>query len=450
VRPARIARVAGLALAGPAVVLVAGLALAGPAVADEAVASLVADIATCLGGAVPSRVVVAGLPRDQTALGTAEAESLRLDVETMLKAAGAGIAAASDIDRLRGLLEGVSAVTAAETEALIEMANAGDAVVFIVGPARREGTVSFRLQAITPDAACKVTSPVIEAAITDGGAGAIDRVLAVAMDDFFNANPKATSLGICPVISEAGYSACAPAITDTLAAAALFEAESATNTLIGRVVEVTRLGPSACTLASEMPTTQARLSTDAGGATWIDLQVRQGNRTLSALPRRRVDLATLGCDPAPRPLLDYVALTINRDAATLDISAPPFATGQLLDVRIDLGKAAPLYCWIIAPDETAFVLLPLGDMAERAAGTYSYPADFGLQSVVLNEPFENLFHCFAPTAPLPDALIGAWRAAATGNAGTPALLDGLALNALLDDMRAQPGMVEAATRIIVR
>jgi hypothetical protein len=436
-------RLSGFALA-------AGLAFASPAVADEAVATLVADLATCLGGSTPERVVVAGLARDQTALGAGEADRLRLDVEAMLRSAGAGIAAARDVDRLRGLLEGVTSVSGTETEMLVQTANAGDAVIFIIEPSRRDGTVSFRLQAMTPDAECKVTSPPIETVIADGGEGAVDRVLSVALDDFFDAAPEISTLGICPVVSEAGYSACAPALAESIAATALAEATSAGRVLNGRTLEVTRLSPAACASPTDLAAAYARLSTDAEGDTWIDLQVRQGDRTLSAMPRTRVDLSPLGCDPAPRPILDYVALTLNRDAARLDISAPPFKTGQLLDVRIDLGQAAALYCWIIAPDETAFVLLPLGDMADWAPGTYSYPADFGLQSVVLNQPFENLFHCFAATTPLPDAAIKAWQAAATGDGGNPVLLDALSLNGLLDDMRTQPGVIEAATRIIVR
>jgi hypothetical protein len=429
----------------------AGLALAGPAAADQAVALLIAEFgASCLGGSIPERMVVAGLAREQTALSSAEADGLRLDVEAMLKAAGAGIAAARDVDRLRGLLEGVTSISGAEAEALIQTANAGDAVVFIVEPARGEGKVSFRLQAMTPDAACKVTSPPIETTIAGGGAGAIDRVLSIALDDFFDAAPDTATLGICPVVSDAGYSACAPALTESIAAAALAEANGPGRTLTDRVVEINRLGQAACVAAPELPATHARLSTDAAGDTWMELQVRQGSRTLSAMPRTRVDLSPLGCDPAPRPLLDYVALTVNRDAATLDISAPPFAAGQLLDVRIDLGRTAPLYCWIIAPDETAFVLLPLGEMTDWPTGTYSYPTDFGLQSVVVDQPFENLFHCFAPTMPLAEEVAGRWHAAATGDGGNPVLLDGLALAALLDEMRAQPGMVEAATRIIVR
>lgn len=428
----------------------AGLAFASPAVADEAAAALVADLAACLGGGLPERVVVAGLPRDQTALSGPEAERLRLEVETMLKAAGAGIAAARDVDRLRGLLEGVGKISGTETEALIETANAGDAVVFIVDPARGDAVVSFRLQAITPDAACKVTSPKIETALADGGAGAIDRVLSEALDAFFQTAPEAETLGICPVVSEAGHSACAPALADSLAAVALAEAGSANRTLSGRTLEVTRISQSTCAAGTDTPAAMARLSTDARGATWLDLEVRQGSRILGTLPRTRVDLTPLGCDPAPRPLMDYVSLTLNRDAAVLDVIAPRFATGQLLAVEIKLGQTTPLHCWIIAPDETAFVLLPIGDMADWTPGTYSYPEDFGLQSIVLGQPFENLFHCFAPASPMPTALADRWQAASTGSGAGPSLLDAQALADLLDEMRAQPGMVEAAARIIVQ
>ncbi len=436
-------RLSGFAIA-------AGLAFASPAVADEVAAALVTDLAACLSSGKPQRVVVAGLSRDQTALNGAEAERLRLEVETMLKAAGAGIAAAGDVERLRGLLEGGSEISGPETEALIDTANAGDAVVFIVEPTRGDGVVSFRLQAITPDAACKVTSAKIESVLADGGAGAIDRVLSVALDDFFQAAPDAAALGICPVVSEAGHSACAPALADSLAAVALAEAGSANRTLSGRTLEIMRMSQATCAAGPESPAAMARLSTDAQGATWLDLEVRQGSRTLATLPRTKVDLTPLGCDPTPRPLMDYVSLTLNRDAAVLDITAPRFVTGQLLAVEVELGQAAPLHCWIIAPDETAFVLLPIGEMADWAPGGYSYPEDFGLQSVILSQPFENLFHCFAPAAPLPQTLAERWQAAATGDGGGPTLLDSQALAALLDEMRAQPGMVEAAARIIVR
>jgi hypothetical protein len=433
----------------PGLAIALGLALASPAAAEDAVAALVADLAACLGQATLDRVVVAGLSNDQTALSGSEADRLRLDVEAMLRTAGADITAARDVDRLRGLMEGGGEITATQTEALLETANAGDAVVFIVEPARLTGSVRFRLQAITPDAACKVTSPEIETALSDGGANAVDRVIEAALEDFLNTAPDTESLGVCPVVSEAGYSSCAPALTDSLAAAALAKAQDPARALTGRTLAVTRLDRAACSATPEVPTTYARLSTDAAGETWLDLQVRSGNATLAALPRTRVDLSSLGCDPAPRPLIDYVALTANRDTARLDITAPPFAAGQLLDVRIDLGREAPLYCWVIAPDETAFVLLPVGEMAPWSAGSYSYPADFGLQSVVLNGAFENLFHCFAPDAALPPELAARWREATAGAAG-PTLLDSLALATLLDDMRAQPGMIEAATRLIVR
>ncbi|MGL4236176.1 hypothetical protein, partial [Tabrizicola sp.] len=132
-----------------------------------------------------------------------------------------------------------------------------------------------------------------------------------------------------------------------------------------------------------------------------------------------------------------------------DLTAPAFQAGQRLEVRVDMAKPGPLYCWVMAPDETAFVVLPVGEMATVEPGSYSYPADFGLGDIVLSDAFENLFHCFAPSEALPQALEQSWRDAGP-QAANQVLLDSAAIAAMLEDMRAQPGMVEATTRILVR
>jgi hypothetical protein len=57
----------------------------------------------------------------------------------------------------------------------------------------------------------------------------------------------------------------------------------------------------------------------------------------------------------------------------LDMAAPPFAQGARLEVEITLGTARPLYCWVLAPDETAFVALPVAADAVAGPGRLVYP-----------------------------------------------------------------------------
>ena len=430
--------------AGPLVLGLALALLASPAMARDVARDLIDGLADCTGGAAPLRLVVAGLPNSQTALTPAEADALRLDVEAMLRDAGAGIGTARDVTLLRGLREG----TGADTEALLAASQAGDAAIFIVEPARQDATIAFRLQAITPDAGCKITSDVTERAIAASGTSSVDRVIETALEGLFAAAPDTETLAICPVATQAGHSACAGAVTDALAAAAVAQGQGANRILSGRTLTVSRPDGAACAVPdAETPRAIGRLSTDRDGASRLDLEVRRGAQVVFALPRSRVDLGVLGCDPAVRPLLDHIAQTANRDGDLLDLSASPFGAGERLAVTIELGRITPLHCWVIAPDETAFVTLPVGQGQAATPGRYTYPSDFGLGDIVLDGAFENLFHCFAPASPLPPDLEARWLAAGPG---TATLLDATDIADMLDAMRALPGMVEATARITVR
>jgi hypothetical protein len=448
---------AALLLKPITVSLAFGLAISvGPASAQDAARDLVDQLADCTDTSGPLRLVVAGLPNAQAVLTPDGAARLELDVETMLSDTGAvEIGAGRDAERLRGMVDGLDPL---QVEAVLATATTGDAVVFIVDPVRRDDMLAFRLQAITPDAACKVTSDPLQIAIAAAGTASVDRVIDAALDDLLRIAPEVDRLSICPVVSEAGYSGCSAALTDSLAAAAAARALDPNRILTERGLSVERLGVAACATAAgdsggdtdhDTLQSRARLSQDAAGDVWLDLAFLRDAQVVSASPRRQVDLTGLGCDAAVRPLLDFVSLTANRDADLLDLTAPAFEQGQRLEVRVDLADPGPLYCWVIAPDETAFVVLPVGQTTEVQPGSYSYPADFGLGDIVLSGAFENLFHCFAPSDPLPAAIDHSWQAAGP-QADGQVLLDSAAIGSMLNDMRAQPGMVEATTRILVR
>ncbi len=445
---ARAARLRG-ALAGVAALAGAGMAEAAP-LAPERVATMLDDLAACTGTSEgPLALAVAGLPADQTALAEAEAEALRLEVEEALTATGrVRLAAARDVDRLRSLREGVAGLPAAEAEALIARAHEGDAVVFVVAPERREASVAFRLQAVTPDGACKVTGAALEAPLASGGRASPDRAIGAALDALDEAAPGLSALAVCPVVAEGGHSACAGALTDRVVALAAARAASPERILSERPLAVSRAGPAECAGPGEGARLTGRLGAGEGAAGWLDLEVRDGAAVVAALPRTRIDLAPLGCDPTSRPFLDHVAATARADRAALDMAAAPFAQGARLEVQVELGEARPLYCWVLAPDETAFVALPVAADPVAGPGRLAYPRDFGLPDVLLEGTWENLFHCFAPAAPLPPALDGRWRAA--GPAGGATLLGRDEVLDLLAAMRALPDVAEAAARIVVR
>ncbi len=414
------------------------------------VAGVLDDLADCAATSGDALVLaVAGVPPDQTALAEAEAEALRLDVEGALAATGrVRLAPAGDVNRLRALREGSTGLPAAEAEALIARAHQGDAVIFVVAPERREASVAFRLQAVTPDGACKVTSPALEAPLAPGGSASPDRVIGAALDALDEAAPGLPALAVCPVVAEGGHSACAGALTDRVVALAAARAASPERVLAERPLAVSRAGPAECAGPGEGARVAGRLGADEESAGWLDLEVRDGARVIAALPRTRIDLGALGCDPTSRPFLDHVAATARADRAVLDMVAPPFPQGARLEIEMELGAARPLYCWVLAPDETAFVALPVAADAVVGPGPLAYPASFGLPDVLLEGAWENLFHCFALAEPPPPALDERWRA--VGPTGAAALLGRDEIMDLLATMRALPGVAEATARIVVR
>lgn len=430
----------------------AAIFLATPLWADAKVEQFVDDVAACL-GRQPLDLVIAGLPNDQTVLSVQEAAALRLSVEAALSATGRiRLIPARDVGQLRALQQDTVGLSGDQAQELITRAHDGDAAIFIVSPNRQDQTVAYRLQAITSDAACKATSAAFAAPIVAAGAANVDRVIERAFREFEAMATETDSLTICPVRGQGGYSACSDVLGSRLTALASRRAGGATRVLTGGRLDVRSATTAGhCQGGAEDATLRPRLGHDPGSGAWLELEFAKGTQILSALPRTRIDLGALACDPTMRSLPDYIAASSRGDRRQLDMAAAstPFRAGELLEVRIDLGAPSGLYCWVLAPDETAFIALPAATEAAHPAGSHVYPTSFGLRQIVLEGAFDNLFHCFAASASLPEALEAKWRSLGPAG-GSPQLLDRGQIEEILADMRAQAGMAEATARIVVR
>lgn len=110
---------------------------------------------------------------------------------------------------------------------------------------------------------------------------------------------------------------------------------------------------------------------------------------------------------------------------------------------------------MVAPDETAFVALPVrgnaASLKPLAAGDVRrYPRGYGLDEIVAGDPFENLFSCFGVAGGLPPELAERWLSAAPGADGEARLLQPPEVLDLVERIRAVPGVTEATARIVVR
>jgi hypothetical protein len=445
---------------GVAVPLLLALFLApSPARADPATAALTPflDAVAACAGRPDLTLAVVGVEPGQTALSREQAEEVRLAVESRLGATGrVRLAPAADVVRVKALREGTTGLSGAEAEAQIRAAFAGDASVFLVEPRRAGETAALRLQAITRTAACKATSePVIVPVRVGAGVADVDAVMEGAVRAFAQAAPNAGAVAVCPFVAEGGHSTCAGALTDRLVIALDAEARAANRILRGARLDVRREPPG--TACAGPVTARGRFLADRDRQTWMELEFARDGAVLAPTGRRRIGIEGLGCDPTPRPFLDHVAASARTDAGRLAVAptATPFAAGQRMELRIESRARQSLYCWVVAPDETAFVALPVrGNPASlqplKAGEARAYPRGYGLDEIVAGAPFENLFSCFGVEGGLPPDLAARWLAAAPGADGEAALLRPPDVLDLLDRIRAVPGVTEATARIVVR
>ncbi|CAN7176735.1 hypothetical protein [Bosea sp. LjRoot237] len=438
-------------------VLVAGVffAVSSSARAD-ALSAWLDSVAACAGKRDLSLAVV-GFDAGQQVLSRTQADEARLAVESRLQSEGRiRLAASGDVVRIKALRDSLNLQKPGDAEAQIRRAFDGDASVFFTEPARQDDKASFRLQAIAKAGDCKATSEPVEIAIrTRPGVVDIDQVMRRAVENLARAAPELKRVDICPFAAASGYSACSAALGERLLLALDAESRSDDRVLRSRPLEIRKAAPGQCAAAGAEVTTRGRFGGDRDGQSWMELEFRRGDAVLAPTGRNRIPVEGLGCDPAVRPFLEHVAATAGSDRARLALlpAASPFAKGRRLDVRIEGRPGIRLACWVLAPDGTASVVLPVRGEEGRSvlrAGGQSYPYDFGLNDIVLDAAFENLFACFGADAELPAVLRERWLKAAPSATEDATTLQPDEVLDLIEKLRAVPGVVEATAPIVVR
>ncbi|WID98825.1 hypothetical protein QO058_11590 [Bosea vestrisii] len=437
--------------------LIAGVVVAGCGSARaDALSTWLDSVAACAGKRDLSLAVV-GFDAGQQVLSRNQADEVRLAIESQLQNEGRiRLAASGDVVRIKTLRDSLNLQKLGDAEAQIRRAFDGDASVFFTEPARQDDKASFRLQAIARAGDCKATSEPVEIAIrTRPGVVDIDQVMNRAVANLVRAAPELKRVDICPFAAASGYSGCSAALGERLLLALDAESRSDDRVLRSRPLEIRKAAPGQCPAPGSEVTTRGRFGGDRDGQSWMELEFDRAGAVLAPTGRSRIPVEGLGCDPAVRPFLDHVAATAGSDRARLALlpAASPFAKGRRLDIRIEGKAGARLSCWVLASDGTASVVLPVRGEEGRSVlrtGGQSYPYDFGLNDIVLDSAFENLFACFGTEAELPAALRERWlKAAPSANEDAATLPPDEVLD-LMEKLRAVPGVVEATVPIVVR
>jgi hypothetical protein len=425
-----------------------------PALGNDSLDRFLGQLSSCLSSRQLT-LAVAGFANDEPSLSRAQADEIRYAIETRLQAGGRSkLAAAADVTRVQSLRQGTTGLPVAEAEQQIRNAFGGDASVFFVAPARSETSVTFRLQGITRSADCKATSDPLEIALKAGaGIADIDKTMASAVDRLFASARDVTEIAVCPFTgADSNHTTCGAALTDRLMLALDAKSRDPSRVLSDRKLSARRLPAGACAVAGEGVTAQGSFDHDRQNQSWISLEFRRGAETIAPTGKTRISVEGLGCDPVLRPFLDHVAASAPTNRSKLDVAAAPFRVGQRLDVRIEAKAALKLYCWVLAPDETAFVVLPVeGDEARASVkpGAVRYPSGFNLTEVVLREKFENLFSCYGVEGSIPETLHREWLDYGPAANREARVIPRSEVQRLMEAMRNAGAAAEATARIVV-
>ena len=430
--------------------------------AADPMSDWLASVAQC-SAATPLRLGVIGF--EPGTLPETAAEAVRFAIQAELnRHPGVQTAAVRDVTRLRGLQEDVlRRVSEAEInrqlrEAFLQV----DALVFFRVPERSADTVRFRLQALLPEKLdCAPASGPIERPLLAAPAlQDIDTKIADAVERMLVGNdPPVQEVTVCP-FEHAGeeFSACSAALTDRVLRQLDKARTSPTAVVRSRVLSITRSEPGRCSAPPEGVSARGSIGVD-GKRFWTSLEFRRGGAILSTTGRVTIFPQDLGCDGRLLPFLDYVRADARLAEPKLSLrTTKPVYTSRrdFLGIDIKAGADLRLYCWVLAKDQTGYLVLPQPGQEQRAkissGRTMRYPGnDFGTDPILLGQPFENLFGCFGSAAPLPPALDKAW----TEHAGVNEKGEAIELKRddilrLLEMMRAEPGIVEAYAPIVVR
>jgi hypothetical protein len=443
----------GSLLTGTCVFLVAllfaGLSTPAFAQADASLSRFVAQLSTCSGGET-TKLAVVGFDRSEMAVSPEEAENLRFAIEAELLSAGYNLTSAADVTRLKAMREGTTGLDPADAENQIRAAFSGQ-TLFFVGARREKNDIAFRLQAITPDAACKATSDELKRGIASAGEADPLQVMRRSFQALLDTAPDIRRIVIRPVASGAGYSACADALGGLMKVVATEAARDPNRVLSGKTLETVSDGDAKSDDGTSVAA-KGRFDLDAAGRAYFSLDFERGNAIIAPGIRQPIAIGGLGCDPAIRPFIDHVAATARSDTSRMAMTASVFRVGERLDVTIQLKQEAQLYCLVFGSDGTGYALYPTGDgqAPPFAPGNYRYPRDLQLEDILLDQVSDNLMSCFAVPRAAPPALATDWQRFAPSTGKPPVLLQpGIAL-ALLQTLRETPGIVEAFARVTVK
>ena len=437
------------------------LSVSGALAQEAEVAKFVKDFRGCMSNKQVLRIGVLGFHRDEERLSRTQQINIRSSIEQYIQAVDDVILApSSDLGSIIEIAKGAGGADEKQIRQKIANARRVDGVVLLKVRQRRARKVVFQITGITQRAECKVISEPISMSVSQQRNFAhVGQVLKRKSKQLL-AIQGVTKVAVLPFLSGKGMdNACSRELVDHMSNALLRQKNNASRVIAGgRQLEVRQVrGKHAIEDKTNTVIIDGRFGCDSDGSHWIRVGFsRQGRPVIPSLTKTSITGLNCGCQS--RTFFEKI-----RDEAKacpnyfkMRTRGGTIRVGDYMKIRMRSKRPAKLYCWYLAADKTAYILVPNphspGSGSISVRGVKTYPRDFGFPEQQYTQESQDMFGCFVREKPLPDGAHAYWMTkwGPEGGSGTNGeLVEGEIVD-MFEMMRRQEGTAECYMPLNVR
>ena len=428
---------------------------------EAGVAKFVKDFRRCMPDKQILRIGVLGFHRDEERLSRARQTNIRSTIEQHMQAVDDVILApSSDLGSIIEIAKGAAGTTEKQIRQQISNARRVDAVVLFKVRRRQENKVVFQLTGITQSANCKVISEPLTVAMTkDRNFANVAQVLKRKSRQLL-AVGNVKKIAVLPFLSGKGMdNSCNRELVEHMSNALLRERSSASRVISGdNQLDVTQVrGEHGVKDKKNTVIIDGKFGCDDDGSHWISVGFRRNGRPI--IPSlTKTSITGLNCGCRSRTFFEKIRQEAKMCPAFFKMRAGKGETfvGDYVNIRLRSKRKANLYCWYLAADKTAYILVP--NPHNPGSGKISvrrekrYPRDFGFPEQQYGQESNDMFGCFVREKPLPDGAHAYWmkKWGPQGGSGSNGELVEGEINDMFQMMRRQEGTRECYVQVNVK
>ena len=428
---------------------------------ESGIAKFIKDFRRCIPDKEILRIGVLGFHRDEERLSRSQQVNIRRNIEQNIQEIDdVIIAPSSDLGTIVEINRQSTGTAEKKIRQQIANARRVDGVVLFNVRQRKARKVIFQLTGISKSASCKVISEPLSLDVS------VDRNFANAAQVFKRkarellAVSNVKKIAILPFLSGKGMdNSCNRELVDHMSNALLRERDNASRVITdNQQLDVRQVrGEHAVKDKKNTIIIDGKFGCDGDGSHWVRVGFRRNGRPV--IPSlTKTSITGLNCGCRSRTFFEKIRQEAKMCPAYFKMRARKGETfvGDYVNIRLRSKRKADLYCWYLAADKTAYILVP--NPHNPGSGKISvqqekrYPRDFGFPEQQYQQESNDMFGCFVREKPLPDEAHAYWMkkwGPKGGSGSNGELVEGEIVD-MFQMMRRQEGTGECYVQVNVK